>query len=94
MYALTIDEDPEENWMAAMQGRVKTVMIGIGGALPVMVGMQSRAPKWMQSNGLEWLFRLIQEPKRLFKRYATTNSLFLYLLIREFIHIKVLRKTA
>ena len=73
----------QEKWMASMQNRIQAVMIGIGGALPVLVGVYKRAPGWMQSAGLEWLFRLGQEPKRLFKRYATTNSIFLYLLLRE-----------
>jgi N-acetylglucosaminyldiphosphoundecaprenol N-acetyl-beta-D-mannosaminyltransferase len=58
-------------------------MIGIGGALPVLIGMQKRAPEWMQRNSLEWLYRLNQEPKRLFKRYFKTNSHFLYLVAKE-----------
>jgi bacterial polymer biosynthesis proteins, WecB/TagA/CpsF family len=73
----------QEKWMANMKGRISACMVGIGGALPVMVGQQKRAPKWMQTNGLEWLFRLIQEPKRLLKRYAYTNTKFIYLLARE-----------
>jgi N-acetylglucosaminyldiphosphoundecaprenol N-acetyl-beta-D-mannosaminyltransferase len=75
----------QEQWMASMAGKVNAVMIGIGGALPVLVGLQKRAPKWMQDSGLEWLFRLYLEPKRLFKRYAVTNSVFLYLLSRELV---------
>lgn len=73
----------QEKWMNEMKGRIKCVMIGIGGALPVLVGMQKRAPKWMQDNSLEWLYRLIQEPRRLFMRYLTTNSMFIYLLLKE-----------
>ncbi len=72
----------QEKWMAAMKGRIHACMIGIGGALPVMIGMQKRAPKWMQNAGLEWLFRLVQEPGRLFKRYAVTNTVFLWLLFK------------
>jgi len=75
----------QEQWMANMAGRINAVMIGIGGALPVLIGMQKRAPKWMQNAGLEWLFRLLQEPRRLFKRYFVTNSVFLYLLSRELV---------
>jgi N-acetylglucosaminyldiphosphoundecaprenol N-acetyl-beta-D-mannosaminyltransferase len=70
----------QERWMAGMKNKINAVMIGIGGALPVMIGMQQRAPKWMQDYSLEWLYRLKQEPKRLFKRYFVTNSLFLILL--------------
>ncbi len=83
----------QEKWMAAMKGRVDAVMIGIGGALPVMVGLQKRAPLWMQKTGLEWLYRLGQEPQRLFKRYAVTNTLFIWVLMKEFIKIKILRKS-
>jgi N-acetylglucosaminyldiphosphoundecaprenol N-acetyl-beta-D-mannosaminyltransferase len=70
----------QEKWMQAMRGRIHAVMLGIGGALPVMVGMQKRAPVWVQKSSLEWLYRLCQEPRRLFKRYATTNTVFMWLL--------------
>lgn len=73
----------QERWMASVKGRLNAVMVGIGGALPVMIGMQKRAPAWMQRSGLEWLFRLVQEPKRLFKRYAYTNTMYMYLITRE-----------
>ncbi|MGV3704160.1 MAG: WecB/TagA/CpsF family glycosyltransferase [Arcticibacter sp.] len=73
----------QEKWMNEMKGKIPAVMIGIGGALPVLIGMQRRAPEWMQKNSLEWLYRLMQEPKRLFKRYFSTNSTFLYLLAKE-----------
>jgi len=73
----------QEKWMARMKGRVRACMVGIGGALPVMIGMQGRAPVWMQKASLEWLYRLMQEPKRLFKRYAYTNTKFIYLLLKQ-----------
>jgi N-acetylglucosaminyldiphosphoundecaprenol N-acetyl-beta-D-mannosaminyltransferase len=72
----------QEKWMASVDRKVNAVIIGVGGALPVFIGVQKRAPKWMQNAGLEWVFRLLQEPRRLFKRYAITNSLFLYLLLK------------
>jgi N-acetylglucosaminyldiphosphoundecaprenol N-acetyl-beta-D-mannosaminyltransferase len=81
----------QEIWMGAMKNKIKATMIGIGGALPVLLGMQKRAPRWMQRGGLEWLFRLSQEPRRLFRRYTVTNSIFLYLLFKEFIRVKILR---
>lgn len=74
----------QERWISAMRGRVQAVMLGIGGALPVMAGVQQRAPHWVQRVGLEWAFRLAVEPRRLFKRYAVTNSLFLLYLTRQF----------
>lgn len=73
----------QERWMAHMKGKVQGCMLGIGAALPVLIGAQSRAPKWMQKASLEWLYRLIQEPKRLFKRYAYTNTKFLWLLMKQ-----------
>ncbi len=73
----------QEWWMAEMKGRIHSVMIGIGGALPVFVGLQKRAPMWMQRNSLEWLYRLLLEPRRLFKRYLVTNIAFLRLLFYE-----------
>lgn len=81
----------QEKWMAAMKGRVNATMIGLGGALPVMIGMQKRAPQWMQNMSLEWLFRFAQEPKRLFKRYLVTNSMFMALLFKEWVLIKLKR---
>ncbi|MCY2687777.1 WecB/TagA/CpsF family glycosyltransferase [Salinimicrobium sp. TH3] len=80
----------QEKWMAAMKGRIDAAMIGIGGALPVMIGLQKRAPLWMQRFALEWFFRLCQEPRRLFKRYAVTNNYFLYLLLKTWLKRKEL----
>lgn len=78
----------QEKWMAAMKGRIHASMIGIGGALPVMIGQQKRAPRWMQNAGLEWAYRLGQEPRRLFKRYAVTNTIFIWLLTKEYLSDK------
>ncbi len=75
----------QEKWMASMKGKIHACMIGIGGALPVMIGMQKRAPRWMQKLSLEWLYRLFQEPRRLFKRYFVTNTLFIWLLFKAFV---------
>lgn len=73
----------QEKWMATMKSKINATLVGVGGALPVLVGLQKRAPLWMQKNGLEWVFRLIQEPRRLWKRYFVTNSQFIYYLIVE-----------
>jgi N-acetylglucosaminyldiphosphoundecaprenol N-acetyl-beta-D-mannosaminyltransferase len=82
----------QEKWMARMKGRINAVMVGIGGALPVMVGIQKRAPTWMQHAGLEWFFRLCQEPRRLFRRYAITNTWFMWLTAKEYFKLRILRK--
>jgi N-acetylglucosaminyldiphosphoundecaprenol N-acetyl-beta-D-mannosaminyltransferase len=84
----------QEIWMASMKGKINAVMIGIGGALPLFIGAQKRAPYWMQKYGLEWLFRLAIEPRRLFKRYVVTNSYFVCILFKEFFRLKVLKKTS
>lgn len=73
----------QEKWMFKMKGKINAVMIGVGGAFPMLVGAEKRAPLWMQETGLEWLYRLVQDPKRLFKRYLITNSYFIALIIKE-----------
>lgn len=62
-----------------------TVAIGVGGSFDVISGQVKRAPVWMQKTGLEWLFRLLQEPRRLSHRYALTNSEYIWLTFREFL---------
>ena len=61
----------------------KSVFMGVGGSFDVISGTIPRAPKWMQDSGLEWLFRVLQEPKRLFKRYFAGNYLFIKSVWRE-----------
>ena len=73
----------QELFMQANSGRVRALMLGVGGAFDVYADNVRRAPKWMQRMCLEWLFRLLQEPKRLLKRYLVTNTRFLYLLWKE-----------
>jgi N-acetylglucosaminyldiphosphoundecaprenol N-acetyl-beta-D-mannosaminyltransferase len=73
----------QERWMAAMKGRIDTVMLGVGGAFPLYAGVDSRAPEWLRNLSLEWSYRLALEPRRLWKRYLVTNSIFLWLLLRE-----------
>ena len=75
----------QEKWMAENSGEINAVLLGIGGALPVVAGVQKRAPRWMQNMALEWLYRLIQQPGRLFTRYLYTNSYFLFLFSRDYI---------
>lgn len=61
------------------------VVIGVGGSFEVIAGHRKRAPAFLQQAGLEWAFRLAQEPRRLFKRYLVTNSQFLGLMFRELV---------
>ncbi len=66
----------QEMWMAAHRGRVNSVMVGVGAAFDYHAGTIGRAPKWMQDAGLEWFYRLVSEPRRLWRRYLVTNTLF------------------
>ena len=59
------------------------VLMGVGGSFDVITGKVKRAPKWMQDNGLEWLFRLLQEPRKMWKRYLFGNIKYIRLAIRE-----------
>lgn len=67
----------QEKWMAAMRDRLDApVLVGVGAAFDFHAGLVPQAPAWMQRRGLEWLFRLVQEPRRLWKRYARHNPRF------------------
>ena len=68
----------QEIFMARHQGRINALMIGVGAGFDYHAGKLRRAPIWMQNNNLEWLYRLIQEPKRLFGRYGRTNIKFIW----------------
>ena len=68
----------QERWMAEHQGLIKGFMVGVGAAFDYEAGNIDRAPNWMQKMNLEWLYRLMQEPKRLFKRYFYTNTKFIW----------------
>lgn len=73
----------QERWMVENKGKVHAVMIGLGGAFPVYAGLHKRAPHLMRSAGLEWLYRLIQEPRRLWRRYWNTIPLFVWLACKQ-----------
>jgi N-acetylglucosaminyldiphosphoundecaprenol N-acetyl-beta-D-mannosaminyltransferase len=67
----------QELWMAGQRGRINAVMIGVGAAFDYHAGTLRRAPLWMQQRGLEWLYRLLTEPRRLWRRYLVTNTAFI-----------------
>jgi len=73
----------QERWMDQHKGKIQAVMIGLGGAFPVYAGLKKRAPAWIRNIGLEWLYRLGQEPRRLASRYWVTNIAFLWMLIKQ-----------
>ncbi len=69
--------------MAAHRGRVPAVMLGVGAAFDFHAGRVRQAPRWMQERGLEWLFRLAVEPRRLWRRYLKHNPRFVVLALRQ-----------
>ena len=74
----------QEFWMSRQKMAINAVMLGVGAAFDFYSGTSARAPVWMRNNGLEWFFRLCSEPRRLWKRYLVTNSLFLILAMKQF----------
>jgi exopolysaccharide biosynthesis WecB/TagA/CpsF family protein len=72
----------QEVWAADHQGKVNAAMLAVGAAFDFHAGTLKQAPKWMQDHGLEWFYRLIKEPRRLWKRYLSTNSYFIYLYLK------------
>jgi N-acetylglucosaminyldiphosphoundecaprenol N-acetyl-beta-D-mannosaminyltransferase len=74
----------QEIWMAQHQAHLHVpVMVGVGQAFDTIAGRTVRPPAWVGSHGLEWLYRLIHEPRRLWKRYVIYNSLFLWYLLLD-----------
>jgi N-acetylglucosaminyldiphosphoundecaprenol N-acetyl-beta-D-mannosaminyltransferase len=73
----------QEFWMRAYSSHLDAILIGVGQAFSITAGHLPEAPRWMRDKGLEWLFRLTMEPKRLWRRYLITNSLFIAFLMWE-----------
>jgi len=76
----------QEKWMAAMRPRLRApVLVGVGAAFDFHAGLVPQAPGWMQRSGLEWLFRLSREPRRLWRRYARHNPRFVLGFARQYV---------
>jgi N-acetylglucosaminyldiphosphoundecaprenol N-acetyl-beta-D-mannosaminyltransferase len=76
----------QEKWMHAVRDRLDApVLVGVGAAFDFHAGLVPQAPAWMQSAGLEWLFRLMQEPGRLWRRYLTYNPRFVAGFTRQYL---------
>jgi N-acetylglucosaminyldiphosphoundecaprenol N-acetyl-beta-D-mannosaminyltransferase len=81
---VAISSPKKENFINQWKERLGVdFVMGVGGTFDVVTGKVKRAPKWMQISGLEWLFRVIQEPRRMWKRYLVTNLKFAGLLLKE-----------
>lgn len=75
----------QERWMAEHKARLNCVMIGVGAAFDFLTGRKRHAPRWMQRIGMEWLFRLLSEPRRLWKRYLKANPRFILFFMRQWV---------
>ena len=75
----------QEFWMSQHKSQIEAVMVGIGGVFPIYAGLYKRAPDFIRESGLEWLYRLIQEPRRLWKRYTSTIPPFLWLALKQLV---------
>lgn len=75
----------QERWMAEHKGKIQVVMLGVGAAFDIHSGIKPQAPPWMQKIGMEWFFRLVTEPRRLWKRYLYHNPRFIFLSVRQII---------
>jgi N-acetylglucosaminyldiphosphoundecaprenol N-acetyl-beta-D-mannosaminyltransferase len=78
----------QEKWMAAHKGRIPAVMLGVGAAFDFLTGRVHQAPRWMQVAGLEWVFRLLTDPRRLWKRYAKHNPRFVVLFLMQLLGVR------
>jgi len=84
----------QEKWMAAMRDRLEApVLVGVGAAFDFHAGLVPQAPEWMQSSGLEWLFRMAQEPRRLAPRYVRYNPRFITGFARQYARHRLIGDT-
>jgi N-acetylglucosaminyldiphosphoundecaprenol N-acetyl-beta-D-mannosaminyltransferase len=73
----------QEYWMLEHRNKIQAVMLGLGAVFPLYAGLHKRAPQYIRESGLEWLYRLIQEPRRLWHRYGKTIPPFMWLSLQQ-----------
>ena len=78
----------QDYWMAAHRGKVQAVMLGVGAAFDFLSGTKAQAPRWIMRIGMEWFFRLVTEPRRLWKRYLKHNPRFVALFALQLLGLK------
>lgn len=83
----------QERWMAAHRGAIPAVMLGVGAAFDFFAGRKPIAPAWMQRSGLEWVFRLATEPRRLWRRYVLQNPVFVALFAAQLVRSRLPRSS-
>jgi N-acetylglucosaminyldiphosphoundecaprenol N-acetyl-beta-D-mannosaminyltransferase len=81
---VAISSPKKEQFLGRYQAEMKIPFaMGVGGTFDVAIGRVKRAPRWMQKSGLEWFYRFLQEPRRMFRRYFIDDMAFIWLLIKE-----------
>ncbi len=75
----------QETWISEHKGKINAVMVGVGAVFCVYAGIHKRAPSVVRSMGFEWLYRLVQEPRRLWGRYKSTIPIFIWLACKQLI---------
>lgn len=80
----------QDRWMHAHRGKIPSVMLGVGAAFDFLAGAKPQAPRWMQNSGLEWLFRLSTEPRRLWSRYLKQNPRFALLALTQILRARLI----
>jgi N-acetylglucosaminyldiphosphoundecaprenol N-acetyl-beta-D-mannosaminyltransferase len=90
MLFVAITSPKKENFISRWRSELRVdFVMGVGGTFDVVAGKVARAPRWMQRTGLEWFFRILQEPRRMWRRYLTTNTAFAKMLIAEALRHRV-----
>lgn len=90
MLFVAITSPKKEKFIAAHQATMKVpVTHGVGGSFDILAGKTERAPEVWQKLGMEWAFRVIQEPRRMFMRYFRTNTVFIYMVLRDLIKARI-----
>ena len=89
-----IGSPKQEYWMAAHLGHLDApVMIGVGAAFDFLAGAKKQAPRWIQRSGFEWMFRLVTEPRRLWRRYLKVIPLFVWYMTLDALGLRARRKS-
>jgi len=92
---VALETPAKELFLARNRARLAVPFVmGVGGSFDVLAGERRRAPRWMRRAGLEWLYRLLQDPRRLARRYAVGNTQFVWLVLRDAVRIRLHPKAA
>jgi N-acetylglucosaminyldiphosphoundecaprenol N-acetyl-beta-D-mannosaminyltransferase len=84
----------QEQWMVQHLSKLDAVMLGVGAAFDFIAGVKRQAPPWMQRRGLEWVFRLVTEPRRLWRRYLYSNPRFIGLFALQLVRTRALKASS